>query len=114
MVEAFKKMWINGLNFKDRTSRRDFWNAYLMTIIVSLILGFISSFFGDNIVNIVSYIVSVVFLVPLLTMEVRRLHDVNKSGWYMLVELIPLVGWIILLVSFCSKTVEPNKYGKQI
>ena len=114
MVESFKKMWINGLNFKDRTSRRDYWNAFLMTIIVSFILGIVSGFLGEKVVNVVSSLFSLALLIPTLAMDVRRLHDVNKSGWYLLMELIPLVGWIFVLVAYCSKSVEPNKYGKQV
>lgn len=114
MVESFKKMWINGLNFKDRTSRSDYWNAWLMTVIVSFVLGIITGFMGETIAYYAGLIFSLVLIVPTLAMDVRRLHDVNKSGWYLLMELIPFVGWIFLLVAYCSKTVEPNKYGKQV
>lgn len=114
MVESFKKMWINGLNFKDRTSRSDYWNAWLMTVIVSFILGIITGFMGDVVAYYAGLIFSIVLMVPTLAMDVRRLHDVNKSGWYLFMELIPMVGWIFILVVYCSKTVEPNKYGNQV
>lgn len=114
MIESFKNMWINGLNFKDRTSRKDYWNAWLMTVIVSFLLGIITGFLGEKIAYYIGMLFSIALIIPTLAMDVRRMHDVNKSGWYLLMELIPLVGWIFVLVAYCSKTVEPNKYGKQV
>ena len=114
MIESFKNMWINGLNFKDRTSRKDYWNAWLMTVIVSFVLGIVTGFFGEKISYIAGMLFSILLIIPTLAMDVRRMHDINKSGWYLLMELIPFVGWIIVLIFYCTKTVEPNKYGKQV
>lgn len=114
MLESFKRMFKNALNFKDRTSRKDFWNAFLMTIIIGFILGLISGFLGKTISIIVNVLFYLVLIIPTMSMDVRRLHDSNKSGWYLLMELIPIVGWIFVLVAFCSESVEPNKYGKLI
>ena len=53
-----------------------------------------------------------VFL-PTLAVAVRRLHDTDRSGWWILLGLIPLVGWIILLVWYCSKGTDgPNRFGQ--
>ena len=56
-------------------------------------------------------IVTLVFLLPLLAVSVRRLHDVDHSGWFILFGLIPLVGWIILLVPALRDSVGPNDFG---
>ena len=43
------------------------------------------------------------------------MHDVNKSGWYLLMDIIPIIGWILVLVAMCSPSVtEDNKYGVQL
>lgn len=106
MVEAYKKMWINAFNFSGRTSRSDFWYAILANFIIGLILGF----FGE-VGIMISAIYSLIILIPSIAMEIRRMHDSNKSGWYLFMSLIPLVGWIFVLIAYCASSVEPNKYG---
>lgn len=56
---------------------------------------------------------SLATLVPMLAVGVRRLHDVGKSGWYLLISLIPIVGAIILIVWYCTDgNANDNKYGQ--
>jgi uncharacterized membrane protein YhaH (DUF805 family) len=51
-------------------------------------------------------------ILPLLSVSVRRLHDLDRSGWCVLLDLVPLVGWIILLIWFCTKGTDgPNRFG---
>jgi len=121
VIESFKKLWINGLNFKDRTSRSDFWFSIFAGIIISLIisfvLGFIGAIFGEIgaiISYVITYVYSLAYFIVCLSMQIRRLHDINKPAWYILMILIPLVGWIFLVITYCTKSVEPNKYGKQV
>ena len=109
MVEAVKKAYIqNYANFKDRTNRSDFWWAFvgmlILNIIVSIVGGMI---FGTNDAgtNILSSIWSLATLIPGIALDVRRMHDIGKSGWAILISLVPLVGWIILLVWLC----QPSK-----
>lgn len=57
-------------------------------------------------------VVGLAFLLPSLGIAVRRLHDIGKSGWWMFISLIPLIGAIILLVWWCKDSqMEPNEYG---
>lgn len=114
MVEAYKKFWKNAFNFKDRTNRADFWYVILANFIIGFVLGFIDGFMGITVMTTIANIYSVVCIIPSFAIEVRRLHDVNKSGWYLLMALIPLVGWIFVLVAYCKASVEPNKYGQKI
>ena len=109
MVEATKKAFItNYANFKDRTNRGDFWWAilgyFILSIVVSIVGGII---FGNTNsgTNLLSTIFSLATFIPLLALEVRRLHDIGKSGWWILIDLIPLVGAIILIVWCC----QPSK-----
>ena len=57
-------------------------------------------------------VVGLAFLLPSLGIAVRRLHDIGKSGWWMFISLIPLIGAIILIVWWCKDSqMEPNEYG---
>ena len=58
-------------------------------------------------------LVSLFFLIPSLAVSVRRLHDIGKSGWFLLITLIPVVGSIIFIVYAAQEGVRrPNKYGE--
>ena len=67
---------------------------------------------GGRIIGAISGLVSIALLIPGITLGIRRLHDISKSGWSYLVILVPLVGWIILLIWFCRDS-DPgdNQYG---
>jgi uncharacterized membrane protein YhaH (DUF805 family) len=61
---------------------------------------------------IVSLIVSLVFLLPSIAVAVRRLHDTDRSGWWLLMFLLPLVGFIVLIVFLCQRgTQGQNRFG---
>lgn len=62
--------------------------------------------------NIVTGIVNLTLLLPSLGLAVRRLHDIGKSGWWIFISLIPIIGWILLIVWYCQDSqMEPNQYG---
>ncbi len=118
MVEATKKMFQNYANFSGRTSRGDFWWAilgyFLLSMVVGFVLGFVLGLVGVDSAKASSIAGSVWGLgtfLPSLAIEIRRLHDINKSGWWVLISLVPFVGGIILLVFMCSPSVEEgNNY----
>lgn len=96
------------LDFEGRTSRTEFWYAFLFNFLVNFILGFIPGTFG-MILKIVWWLA---VLLPTLGAGARRLHDINKSGWLLLIGLIPLVGEIILIIWWIKKGDETdNQYG---
>ncbi len=125
MINAYKNMMTNYANFKGRLGIKDFWLAFLcyflMTMVISLVFGFIVGLIcgiakldlqtGTFIANGFVSLFSLAHLVPLLAAEVRRLHDTNKSGWFVLTSLIPCVGGIVLIVLLCMAPVnQGNKY----
>ena len=97
-MEEYMKYWKNYINFSTRSTRKEFWLPVLFNFVISGILAAISSKLGT--------IFSLAVLIPNLSNAVRRMHDINKSGWYLLLGLIPIVGWIIVLVYECTATVE--------
>lgn len=98
-------------DFSGRASRSEYWWYVLFTVILSVIIqafGVISS----DVSLYLGAIVNLALLLPGLSLCVRRLHDINKSGWFILLGLIPIVGAIILIVWFCKESeMQPNQYG---
>ena len=104
----------NYCNFSGRASRSEYWWFYLFTCIVSWVVSIVVSLFSSDLstMYIASMVVGLAFLLPSLGIAVRRLHDIGKSGWWMFISLIPLIGAIILLVWWCKDSqMEPNEYG---
>lgn len=110
-IGVFKK----AFNFSDRSRRTEYWMFTLIAIIISIALTVIDAVVGLELaegVGILSTLFSLLIIIPGLSLTVRRLHDIGKSGWWVLITLIPLVGVIVLLV-FTVKDSEPssNEYG---
>ena len=104
--------------FSGRARRKEYWMFALFTFIISFIISFIDKATGLNIsvsggeIGILNIIYSLFILIPSLAVSVRRMHDIDKSGWMLLLGLIPIIGGIILLVLHCKAgTVGENKYG---
>lgn len=121
-VEAVKSGYTNYVNFAGRAQRSAYWWWVLFQVGVGLAIALIegggsfSSGGGSMKFAVVggtfSMIWSLINLLPGIAVAVRRLHDLDKSGWWLLIGLIPLVGAIILLVWFCSSgTGGANRFG---
>ncbi len=97
--------------FSGRASRSEYWYFALFNFLASVIAGIIdAAVFGDS--GIINLIVALGLLLPGLAVGVRRLHDIGKSGWWLLISLIPLIGIIILIVFYCKKSdPDTNEYG---
>jgi len=80
--------------FSGRAGREEFWSFAIVNMIVSAIIGQIDAAMGLGILGLI-YMLAV--LLPVLSVTVRRLHDTNRSGWMMLVALIPILGGLVLL-----------------
>ena len=118
MVEAYKKFWKNYTKFDGCSSRADYWWTLLANIIVAAILGFVfglvSSATGIKAITFIPYLYTIAIIIPDIALSIRRLHDINKSGWFYLIGFIPVVGTIILLIFFLTDRVEPNNYGERV
>ena len=97
--------------FSGRSTRNEYWWFYLITTAVSLLLAIIDSVFSIPF-TLLSTIYFFVSLIPSLSIQVRRLHDVDKSGWYMLLNFVIIIGWIwLLILNILDSTPGANKYG---
>jgi uncharacterized membrane protein YhaH (DUF805 family) len=115
-IDAWKKYAI----FTGRTTRKDFWLFVLFNFIFGLIAMVLDMLFGinisiDNLVmpyGVIYILYSLIMLLPSLAICVRRLHDINKSGGWIFISLIPIIGAIWLLIMLCLKSDEvENSYG---
>ena len=111
-VDAVKRaVTVNYCNFNGRSSRSEYWWYALAVAILNVVISTVLS--GcPSVMQVVSGVVTLGLLLPGFGLAVRRLHDINKSGWYLLLALIPIVGAIVLIVWFCKES-EPqaNQYG---
>ena len=109
-MEEYKKMWRNYAVFTGRSTRRDYWMAMLIDVIVAFGIATLAETVN---LPILTTIYTLATFIPGLALMVRRFHDTNNSGWYCFIYLLPLVGWIIGLVILCSKSVEEgNRFGE--
>ena len=103
--------------FSGRARRREYWWWYLFITLVGIVASIIDRAAGLTYSDLtagggwISTITGIVFFIPTLAVSVRRLHDTSKSGWWLLIGLIPLVGWLILLYFFVTDSDADNEYG---
>lgn len=102
-VESIRVCFEKYATFTGRASRPEFWWFVLFLVLVSVASGMVSDW--------ISLAFSLATLVPAVAVTARRLHDVDKSGWMQLIGLIPIVGWILVIVWCCQVGTEPNRYG---
>lgn len=109
-VDAIKSVFSQYANFSGRARRSEYWYYVLCYAIISIVVNLLSQ--ASSVFAIIGTVVGLALICPTVAVEIRRLHDIGKSGWYLLFNLIPLVGAIILIVWFCKDS-EPgdNMYG---
>ncbi|MGQ0595068.1 MAG: DUF805 domain-containing protein [Gammaproteobacteria bacterium] len=102
--------------FKGRARREEYWYFVLFNTLITIGLGMIDGVTGlfspEAGVGLLSGLYSLAVLIPSIAVSVRRLHDTDRSGWWLLISLVPLVGAIVLLV-FLVLDSQPgeNQYG---
>jgi uncharacterized membrane protein YhaH (DUF805 family) len=103
-------------DFHGRARRSEYWFFILFTAIVGTvagtldaILGLRSGTYGGT--GPIQGLLQLALLIPTLAVGARRLHDTGRSGWWLLIGLIPIVGWIILIVFFVQESQQANQYG---
>ena len=106
----------NYAQFNGRALRSEYWFFILFSVIASIVLGFIDGFTGlynETVeMGLLSGLYTLAVFIPSLAVSVRRLHDVDKSGWWLLILLIPLLGALVLLYFMVIKGSEgDNRFG---
>ena len=120
--EAVKSFWSKYATFKGRSRRSEYWFIQLFLVLTNLAVaaidlilmnGDVERFIANGGGGIVGLIWILVTIVPALAVLVRRLHDTGKSGWWVLIGLVPFVGTVVLFVfSVLNSDAGENKYGE--
>lgn len=128
-TEAVRSGFSNYVTFSGRARRSEFWFWFLFAIIVGVVAALLDSMLfpsmmdvqtemGDGVASVsaqggpISALVSLGLFLPGLAVSVRRLHDVDRSGWWVLLAFIPLIGIIVLIVWWATEgTRGPNRFG---
>ena len=99
-------------DFEGRARRSEFWYFYLIHMLIILGLAIAAPRISFSFYAAIIGLYTIATIIPTLSITVRRLHDIDKSGWWYLISLIPLVGGIILIVFLATEgTYGPNLYG---
>ena len=107
--EAISAGFSNYVNFSDRASRSEYWYWILFIILAEIVTSIIDYAIGAQ---VVTGIFGLATFLPSLGLAIRRLHDLDRTGWWVLLWFIPIIGWIILLIWFCTRgTIGPNRFG---
>lgn len=116
-LEVLKKYAV----FNGRARRKELWFFVLFNIIASIILRIVDGVLGISIggqggvegVGILSLIYLLGVIIPSIAVTVRRLHDIDKSGWWFLIVFVPLIGGIVLIIfNVLPGTQGPNRFGE--
>lgn len=109
-MEWYLNVLKNYVGFQGRSRRKEYWMFFLVNTIISLILSIL-----ERILHIPPFLTglySLAVLLPSLAVSVRRLHDTGKSGWWILIGIIPIIGDIVLIIFYCFDSDQTdNKYG---
>lgn len=100
--------------FSGRSRRKEFWMFFLFCVIVGVLTAMLDAIlgFGWDGYGPINLLASIALLIPSIAVAVRRLHDTDRSGWWVLLSLIPILGGLALLALCClDGTLGPNRFG---
>ncbi len=104
--------WKKYATFAGRAGRKEFWMFILFNILAYLLAGVLDGIVGTS--GLVAGLYSLAVLLPALAVTVRRLHDTNRSAWWLLIGLVPLIGGIwMLLLTVLEGTSGANRFGEE-
>ncbi|EJF5835560.1 DUF805 domain-containing protein [Salmonella enterica] len=116
-IGCFKNViFIDYFNFHDRSTRREYWwftfFNLLFYFIINIAVMIVNNFIRIELLTSISLAYAFLTVIPAIAVGVRRLHDIGRSGWYILLGIIPVIGAIILILFFCIDSENGvNKYG---
>ncbi len=104
-IAVLKKYFV----FSGRARRKEYWMFALFNFIIAIVLGVVGGILGTAIIGM---LYSLAVLIPGIAVTFRRLHDIGKSGWWLLLLLVPIIGVIVILVfMFLAGEEGDNQYG---
>ena len=112
--DAVKICFNKYVDFNGRARRSEFWWWALFTFLLGFVASIIDAVLGTRSssgTGLVESVANLAVLLPSLAVGARRLHDTGRSGWWLLLWLLCIVGWIFLVIWFCQDSHGDNKYG---
>lgn len=111
-LEVLKKYAV----FSGRARRKEYWYFILFNILINIILSVVDGLTGNfdpaTNMGLLSGVYTLAILIPSIAVSVRRLHDTGRSGWWLLISFVPLIGFLVLLFFMLQNSkAEQNKYG---
>ena len=110
-VDVFKKTF----DFSGRSRRKEFWLFVLFTTLISIALSFVDAIAGLELtedLGVLGGLFSLLIIIPSISVTVRRLHDIGRSGWWFLLAFVPIIGWITLFIfNLLDSQSGTNAYG---
>jgi uncharacterized membrane protein YhaH (DUF805 family) len=108
-ADAVRSVLTNYVTFSGRARRSEYWWYALFAFVVGLVASMIDQAIGAQVVSLVA---ALALFLPGLGVSIRRLHDTGRSGWWLLIGLVPIVGFIVLIVFYVMDS-QPaaNAYG---
>ena len=114
-MDQYLAVWKKFADFNGRARRKEYWMFVLFSVIISVVLGVIDGVAGTPSAGgygLLGGLYVLAIFVPALAVTVRRLHDTNRSGWFILLGFIPCIGIIILIVFYAEDgTKGSNQFG---
>lgn len=115
MIQNYLRVLSKYATFSGRARRKEYWQFVLIHLIAGVIGGVLMSIVPDlaGPLTILWMVYALAVFIPNLALSVRRLHDTDRSGWWLLIALVPFIGGIVVLVFYCLPgTVGANKFGE--
>jgi uncharacterized membrane protein YhaH (DUF805 family) len=110
-ADAIRSVFSQYVGFTGRARRSEFWYWTLFQIILGVIASILDRAAFDRNNGAFSAVVGLALLLPSLALAVRRLHDSGRTGWWLLIGLIPVIGTIVLIIFYVQDSQGDNKYG---
>jgi uncharacterized membrane protein YhaH (DUF805 family) len=112
--QAVQSVFSNYANFRGRACRSEFWWFQLFLLVGGVVAALLDLFANTNLLggSPLATLFWLATIIPDLAVTVRRLHDTDSSGWWILLGLIPLIGMVVLIVWWCQKGSRGyNRFG---
>lgn len=115
LIEAVRTCLSQYVTFTGRARRSEYWYWLLAVVVAEIVLSIFDTLIGTAYSSFTGGVITTIFIVaiilPSLAVAIRRLHDTGRTGWWVLLGAIPVVGLIVLLVFYAQDSGPDNEYG---
>lgn len=115
-IDIYRK---NYANFEGRARRQEYWFFILFYNVVGFLIGFLDGLFGTEAdygfysIGLFTTLFGLASFIPMIALAARRMHDLNKSGWWQLIAIVPVIGWVwFFILTVLQGTIGQNRFGE--